>query len=263
MKPVKTAPLVHKCMIAGLKQKMFGTPIPDIRVLEDALGHHLHLVVTEQEDIGWIHALKVRISMRWRVAQQQYYYEWLHGVKHRNADRWSMLSICGLWRIYDSLWKAHNDILYKKHSITTAAMHEQVRLYYSNPHDFIMQQDLVLFHRPMTDLLSLSPTAMHYWLQTVGIVKTQQTRRLNEQDIATYFPQMANDNHDADDEASLYAPIPGAADLSSVDSATYDGSDSDNSSMASFARSLPSIDEPGDTARRIQEGNAFPGSPPG
>ena len=75
VKPVKTVSIIFQSILAGIKSYMANTPIPDLIVQDNQLGQLLTDAVQEQDDIGWEHCLKGRMSKKWAAAQHKYYAE--------------------------------------------------------------------------------------------------------------------------------------------------------------------------------------------
>lgn len=154
IKPVRTAPPVLKCILAGIPRTMLGTPLPYLCIPEtDAIGRLVHLAMTEQDEISWDHMLKGRINRKWHVMQQCYYLVGCPTEKTLGGNRWAKRSVCGLWHIYDGLWKTRNNIIHNKEVTRIKELQWRVQSLYKNPHLFIDETNMGLFHCSRDGLL--------------------------------------------------------------------------------------------------------------
>lgn len=52
----------------------------------------------------------------------------------------------GIWHVYDRLWKARNGTLHREDGLDVGELKRQVWQLYANPHRFVGQSDMGLFH---------------------------------------------------------------------------------------------------------------------
>lgn len=66
---------------------MLDDQIAEFEVPEDVVGDAIRKAVAAQEDIGWAHMLKGRISKKWKRMQCLYYATRYPGKKTMNHER--------------------------------------------------------------------------------------------------------------------------------------------------------------------------------
>ena len=81
---------------------MRNLPAPEISTKK----HPVHVAVREafqaQQEIGWDHALRGRLSVKWNEAQT------LHTTSRGNPRDQGYLIVRMMWQAMDEIWKARN-----------------------------------------------------------------------------------------------------------------------------------------------------------
>lgn len=72
LKPVRTLPLLLRSLEARIRRFALGE-VPDVEILEDRHGRQICAAVALQDNVGWLHLLKGRVTKEWREAQIGYY----------------------------------------------------------------------------------------------------------------------------------------------------------------------------------------------
>ncbi len=188
-------PSVFTSIWLGLTAVRTNTEYPDIL---NELPTALRPAVIKQTRLGWLQVYKGRLSKQWASAIDH-----LHPSLPLAGCTLVVLVIKQIWHYTLDLWKARNQHLHNDAGQLSLPDYRQVvHTMYEQRHQLPPAAQEAVFHRPIDQILALTPAAMREWIirsqqyiqQQVCAAKTRA--KLNTSDIRSFFqvtPTPAND----------------------------------------------------------------------
>ena len=153
------------------------------RLLEhNPIHRNLKKAIIEQNEIGWGHALRGRISKEWNLIQEK-----IDKAQKRKLRPGLIVNlICLLWEESIMLWKFRNGV---QHGITkeekrikaNKIIFPLVRAAYRTRHRDISLYNLSLFRLSLEERLKLEPRENERWLEIV--TTAQKHKRIREEAV--------------------------------------------------------------------------------
>ena len=153
-------PLMMSILLRYLHAWMRQTPIDmSKRLLEHNPTHQrLKKAIKEQNEIGWGHALRGRLSKERNKIQEK-----MDKVKKRKPRPGIFVnSICLLWEESINLWKFHNEVQHgltkeEKKNTANKIIFQLVRSAYRTQHQDISLYNMFLFRLSLKERLRMDP----------------------------------------------------------------------------------------------------------
>jgi hypothetical protein len=106
----KTDPVVTRAIMANVTAWLSNITPPVVQQITDNPSPTLLKAIQAQQEIGWDHFFKGRLSMHWAYMYNYILENTDHGLKHQTAEKWGEKIIEITWQFVLNCWNIRNGI---------------------------------------------------------------------------------------------------------------------------------------------------------
>jgi hypothetical protein len=115
MESTHTDSTTIQVIITYLRNWLNGNPQPNIRTLAPEASFTLRRAVTEQNQIGWDHWFRGRLSVTWGVLYNHDLLVANHGMRNQTAESWARQLVEITWSFVLRNWTIRNELEHDTH----------------------------------------------------------------------------------------------------------------------------------------------------
>jgi hypothetical protein len=194
-------PLLHLLQDALRGWMYHNNPDQEFILSYQPYPHELHLLIRQQNKIGWRQLFQGRFSQEWSRIQSDYYYRTLENRSSKNhkmtGNGWQVKIITTLWTHWRTLWKQRNQDVFG-HDAATIALAEtkEVTRRLGQLYDQRLQMEpsaQSLLCKEIQDHLQHPTWVIRNWLTThapvfqTSILRARKQATSGARSIRTYF----------------------------------------------------------------------------
>ena len=184
MMEADTDPSIQSCIVAALQAR---DPHTTFSTYVDS--PHIQAAAEEQDQIGWSHFIKGRVSKQWRAIQEEHYRS--IGSK-RTARSWTEGLVSNILTLVHKQWIARNAVVHARDAKGLKVREGKelalaIDAQFSLDVDGLLPQDRHLITRGRQSVNEMMATGQKTWLQSIQIA-----REVYESEIESETTQLRN-----------------------------------------------------------------------